>query len=63
MMPDAPLEMNPLLIVLFLTVLTVLLVRLSRLLIDESKKHVGLRRVIQRVSGPDAVGLQHSISL
>jgi hypothetical protein len=63
MMPDAPLEMNPLLIVLFLTVLTVLLVRLSRLLIDESKKHVGLGRVIQRVSVPGAVGLQHSISL
>jgi hypothetical protein len=56
-MPDAPLEIDPLLIVLFLIVL------LSRLLIDESKKHVGLGKVIQRVSVPGAVGLQHSISL
>jgi hypothetical protein len=60
MMPDAPLEINSLLIVLFLTVLLVLL---SRLFIDESKKHVSLGRVIQRASGPDAVGLQPSTGL
>jgi hypothetical protein len=60
---DAPSEMNPLVIMLFLTVLLVLVVLLSSLLIDESKKHVGLGRVIQRVSGPDAVRLQPSTSL